>query len=173
MDHFKITKVTKNDCEALHAIAVTTFTETYSPFNTEENMRDYLTNDYALEQLTREVNNPNSEFYFAVLDQRVIGFLKLNFAEAQTELKDATSVEIERIYVLNEFQGQKIGQLLFEKALGITKKRGCQYLWLCVWENNPKAIRFYQKNGLTPCDKHIFKFGNEEQIDIMMKIERQ
>ncbi|RZL17332.1 MAG: GNAT family N-acetyltransferase, partial [Pedobacter sp.] len=43
------------------------------------------------------------------------------------------------------------------------------YVWLGVWEENPRAIRFYQKNGFMPFDKHIFKLGEDEQTDIMMK----
>lgn len=171
MDNLEIRKATKKDNAILHAIAVTTFTETYAAFNTEENMRNYLAYNYSLEQLTREVNNPDSEFYLVVLEQKTIGFLKLNFGAAQTEIKDKQSVEIERIYVLNEFHGKKIGKLLFDKALEIARKHSAKYLWLGVWEKNPKAIRFYQKNGLMAFDNHIFKFGDEGQIDILMKIE--
>ena len=32
-----------------------------------------------------------------------------------------------------------------------------------------RAIRFYEKNGFIPFDKHVFKLGNENQTDIMMK----
>lgn len=173
MDNFKIRKATKNDLKNIHTIAVTTFLETYSSVNSEENMLNYLSENYSLEQLTQEINNPFSEFHLAVLDHKIIGFLKINFGEAQTEIKDKQSVEIERIYVLREFHGKKIGQFLFEKALAVAKTRQAKYLWLGVWEKNPKAIRFYQKNNLTEFDKHIFKLGNDEQIDIMMKIDLQ
>ncbi len=37
-------------------------------------------------------------------------------------------------------------------------------------EKNFKAIRFYKKNGFIEFDKHIFKLGNDEQTDIMMKL---
>ncbi len=42
-------------------------------------------------------------------------------------------------------------------------------IWLGVWEENPKAIRFYEKNGFVPFSRHIFKMGDEEQTDIMMR----
>lgn len=173
MENLEIRKATKKDNAIIHTIAVTTFLETYSSVNSQENILNYLSKNYSLEQLTREINNPLSEFYLAVLNHQIIGFLKINFGEAQTEIKDNESVEIERIYVLSEFHGKKIGQLLFDKALEIARKHRSTYLWLGVWEKNPKAIRFYQKNNLTEFDKHIFKLGNDEQIDIMMKIELQ
>ena len=120
--------------------------------------------------MTREVKNENSEFYFAKIDNEVIAYLKVNYGESQTELKDNKSLEIERIYVSKEFHGKNVGQLLYNKAIEVAEQRGSEYVWLGVWEQNPRAIRFYEKNGFAVFDKHIFKLGNDEQIDILMKL---
>ena len=171
METFEITRATVKDAEIVQKIAAATFLETYSAVNSEKNMQDYLASHYTLDQFITELNHPFSEFYLAVLNQKIIGFLKINFGEAQTELQDKTALEIERIYVLSDFHGKKIGQLLFNKAIEIAKKDNLSYLWLGVWEKNPKAIRFYEKNGLTVFNKHLFQLGDEEQTDLMMKIE--
>ena len=78
-------------------------------------------------------------------------------------------MEIERIYVSSSYYGEGVGQLLFEKALQIARDNAKNCIWLGVWEHNPRAIRFYEKNGFTPFDQHIFKLGDEEQTDILMK----
>jgi diamine N-acetyltransferase len=96
--------------------------------------------------------------------------LKINFKEAQTELKENKTIEIERIYVLKDFYGKNVGQLLYDKAIKIAKQKNVEYVWLGVWEENPRAINFYKKNGFVEFDKHIFKLGNDEQTDIMMKL---
>jgi ribosomal protein S18 acetylase RimI-like enzyme len=124
-----------------------------------------------LEKLTNELNNPNSSFYFAVVNDKIIGYLKINFGDSQTELKQENALEIERIYVLKEFHGKKIGQLLFEKAMELAIQKKADYVWLGVWEENPRAISFYKKNGFVEFDKHIFKLGDDEQTDIMMKLQ--
>jgi ribosomal protein S18 acetylase RimI-like enzyme len=134
-------------------------------------MEKYLEEGFSLEKLTAELKNNNSEFYFAVMDNKVIGYLKLNFGPSQTELKDDKALEIERIYVLREFHGKKVGQLLYEKAMQIARQINADYVWLGVWEENPRAINFYKKNGFVEFDKHIFKLGNDEQTDIMMKLQ--
>lgn len=120
--------------------------------------------------MTAELNDKNAEFYFATLDNNVIGYLKLNFGQSQTELKDDKAVEIERIYVIKEFHGKKVGQVLYEKAINIAKQKNADYIWLGVWEENPRTISFYKKNGFIEFDKHIFKLGDDEQTDIMMKL---
>lgn len=78
-------------------------------------------------------------------------------------------MEIERIYVLQKYQGKKIGQILYEKAIQIAHDKQVKYVWLGVWEQNLRAINFYKKNDFIEFDKHIFKLGNDAQTDIMMK----
>jgi ribosomal protein S18 acetylase RimI-like enzyme len=43
-------------------------------------------------------------------------------------------------------------------------------MWLGVWEENPRAIRFYQKQGFVEFDQHIFQLGEDAQTDILMKL---
>ncbi|MBC5775379.1 GNAT family N-acetyltransferase [Pontibacter sp. KCTC 32443] len=171
MENINIKRVTLNDIIQLQEIGRQTFSETFSAGNSEENMAAYLEEGFSKEKLTAELNNPDSEFYFALLNNKVIGYLKLNFGQSQTELQDDKALEIERIYVLKEFHGQNVGQLLYEKAMQIAKQKNAAYVWLGVWEENPRAINFYKKNGFVAFDKHIFRLGNDEQTDIMMKLQ--
>jgi len=62
-----------------------------------------------------------------------------------------------------------VGQRLYEEAMWLAKELGMRYVWLGVWEENPRAIRFYAKNGFVAFDKHIFRLGDDEQTDILMK----
>ena len=169
----KIRKVNIEDIEKLKEIGKLTFAETFSSENSEEDMREYLEDGFSTEKLNTELTNPNAEFYFAEIDGKTIGYLKVNYGESQTEIKDKNALEIERIYVLKEFHGKKVGQTLYDKAIELAKKGNMDYVWLGVWENNPRAIRFYEKNGFVAFDKHIFKLGNDEQTDIMMKLKLQ
>ncbi len=171
MDEIVINKIGLEEITALQIIGRQTFFETFADGNTEENMQKYLEEGFTIDKLTAELTNPDSAFYFATISKNIIGYLKINFGSAQTELKENNAIEIERIYVLIEFHGKKVGQLLYEKALDIAKQKNAGYLWLGVWEKNLRAINFYKKNGFIEFDKHIFKLGNDNQTDIMMKMD--
>jgi ribosomal protein S18 acetylase RimI-like enzyme len=171
MDSISIIAVGINDVLKLQSISSITFSQTFNEYNSSSDMEVYLNNSYSIEKLKSEINNPNSEFFFAMDGEKVVGYLKINTREAQTEKKDLSAFEIERIYVDQLYQGKKIGQLLFNKAIEIAKSKKVSYLWLGVWEENHRALAFYKKNGFTPFDKHIFKLGNEEQTDIMMRLD--
>ena len=170
MENVEISKITINEVLQLQEIGRQTFYETFSESNTEENMKSYLENGFSIDKITAELNDENTEFYFAKIGKKIIGYLKLNFGKSQTELKDDKALEIERIYVLKEFHGKKVGQILYDKAIEIAKQKKSDYVWLGVWEENPRAINFYKKNGFVEFDKHIFKLGDDEQTDIMMKL---
>jgi diamine N-acetyltransferase len=170
MEDIHINEITLDDIDQLQKIGRQTFYETFSEYNSEENMQSYLDEKFSKEKLTEELRNKNSQFYFAVLDNNAIGYLKINFGESQTELQDEKSLEIERIYVSKEFHGKKVGQLLYEKAIQTAQEKNADYVWLGVWEENHRALSFYKKNGFVEFDKHIFRLGNDEQTDIMMKL---
>ncbi len=171
MEKIDIIPVTLNEIDQLQQISRQTFSETFSASNTEENMSKYLDEGYSVEKLTAELNDSNAFFYFAKDGDQVIGYLKLNAGQSQTELKDDQALEIERIYVLSAFHGKNVGQLLYDKAIEVARQLNAGYVWLGVWEENPRAIRFYQRNGFVEFDKHIFRLGDDAQTDIMMKLQ--
>ena len=166
----EIIKVLPDDIKKLQAISKKTFGETFADRNTIENMNKYLENELSIARLTVELNNPDSQFYFALLNNEPIGYIKLNEAAAQTDIKDANAIEIERIYVSREYHGNRVGQALYEKALEVAKSKRFKYIWLGVWEENLKAINFYSKNGFQAFDTHTFLLGDDEQKDILMKL---
>ena len=170
MNIIEIQKASISDLLQLQKIGRQTFYETFADGNTEENMNKYLQEGFSDEKLTIELSDENSAFYFAIKDNDVIGYLKINFGKSQTELQDEKAIEIERIYVLQEYHGKDVGKMLFDKAMQISIQKNADYIWLGVWEENPRAINFYKKNGFVEFDKHIFKLGDDEQTDIMMKL---
>ena len=123
LDKIELIQINHNHIAALQQIGRQTFEETFAESNSAENMAKYLEEAYAYEKISAELNDPNSFFYFATLDEKVIGYLKLNMGGSQTELKDNDALEIERIYVLKYFHSKKVGQLLFDKAIEIAKEK--------------------------------------------------
>ncbi|GAB2962513.1 GNAT family N-acetyltransferase [Hymenobacter coalescens] len=169
MNQFTIRRATVHDVAALQQIGRQTFFETFAAGNSAQNMQAYLAEGFARDKLAAELQNPDSAFYFAEQEGRVIGYLKVNTGTAQTEAQAAPALEIERIYVLQAFHGQQVGQRLHDQALELAAQARAEYVWLGVWEENPRAIRFYQKNGFVAFGQHVFRLGDDAQTDILMK----
>ena len=173
MNTIEIRKSTVSDLETIQNISIHTFKETFAAVNTPENIANYVKESFNSEQLKTELNNANSQFYVAYSNAEAVGYLKINFGDAQTESINENALEVQRIYVLQNFHGKNIGQLLLDKVKKIAKSSGVDSVWLGVWEENHRALRFYTKNGFVVFDKHVFMMGNDEQTDLLMQFRLQ
>lgn len=170
MSQITFKKATISDLIQLQEISISTFTETYASLNTEENMELYITESLSRSKLFSELENVHSEFYLAYLEFIIIGYLKVNFPLAHSEIMDNDSLEIERIYIQKSFQGKGYGSTLIQKAIEIAKSKNFNKIWLGVWSKNKKAIRFYENMGFTEFNQHVFKLGEDEQLDLLLEL---
>lgn len=158
------------DIEKIKYIGEKTFYETFSDQNTEEDMHFYLKENFSYKQIESEMKNGASKFYIAENNREVAAYMKINFDKAQTEVGHENTLEVQRIYALKKYQGKYIGKSLIEKAIELGKENKLNYIWLGVWEHNLSAIKFYEKQGFEKFDTHVFKLGDDEQIDNLMKL---
>lgn len=171
MANYEVIRVIEKELFALQQIGKRTFEETYAFENTPENLKSYLKEKFAINRLRKELNTPDSIFYFVCEGDKILGYMKLNFGKAQTESHDLQAVEIERIYILKSCQSRGLGQILFDKAVQVAKERQASSLWLGVWTKNQRAIKFYKRNGMQKFGRHLFTLGGEDQEDYMMRLQ--
>lgn len=158
---------TSDDLHQLQQIGRQTFYETFQEHNAEEHMNAYLAEAFTEEKLLRELHHPNSEFFIAEIDGAVAAYLKINEGAAQTEQMEDSDLEIERIYILQEFQKLGLGKLLYQKAVERAQALHKKRIWLGVWEKNENALAFYEKIGFTRIGEHSFFMGEDEQVDFI------
>ncbi|MEZ4884939.1 MAG: GNAT family N-acetyltransferase [Chitinophagales bacterium] len=169
LEQIQFLQLTLEDVGELTKISRSTFFNTFSEQNTPANMQEYLDLAFNEKRLASELNNQNSTYYFAKVGRETVGYAKINWGMAQTDLKENDGMELERIYVLKKYQGKKVGKKLLTHIIEIAENKGMTYLWLGVWEKNEKAIQFYKHFGFTICGSHPFQVGNELQVDYIMK----
>lgn len=152
-------------------ISKKTFVDAFEKHNDPEDFSAYIDYAFDREKLRRELIDKDSDFFFVYLDESLVGYFKLNQNDAQTDIKLEDSMELERIYVLEAFQGKKIGEWMLSKAIKIALDKGKQFLWLGVWEMNTSAIKFYQKHGFAKFGTHPYYVGNDRQTDWLMRFD--
>lgn len=122
MDNYKIRECSLKDIEKIKLISEKTFYETFCDENSEEDMENYLKENFSYEQVEREIKKEGSIFYIVENKDEVLAYMKINFDKAQTEEGYLNTLEIQRIYILQEYKGRKIGKRLIEIAKNIAKK---------------------------------------------------
>ncbi|WP_405411413.1 GNAT family N-acetyltransferase [Maribacter sp. Asnod1-A12] len=156
------------DLEELRLISEQTFVTAFEKDNDPIDFKNYIDKAFAIEKIKGELLNKNSNFYFAYHNSKVIGYFKLNVGDAQTDLKTEESIELERIYVLADYQGNGLGKHILDYIKGLALSKSKKKLWLGVWEHNTAAIRFYQRQGFVKFDTHPYYIGEDEQTDWLM-----
>lgn len=153
-------RITVAEVETLQKLSIETFSDTFKDQNSAQDLADYLKTAYDLSKLTAELNDPNSQFYFAYLDGQLAGYLKLNLNEAQSEQVAPNALEIERIYIRSAFKRHGLGRFLFQEALKLAQEENCSTIWLGVWEKNYPALAFYEKMGFTSSRLALIFYGS-------------
>ncbi len=164
----KLSKCSIGDLKKLQEVSIETFNNTFKDHNSPENMTAYLEKAFTEYQLEKELSNKASEFYFIYNNDVIAGYLKVNVNDAQSEPMGDETLEIERIYIRQPFQGRGLGKYLINKAVELAEAQNKSSIWLGVWDKNDNAIGFYKNIGFVQTGAHSFYLGEEEQIDVIM-----
>ncbi len=169
--NLRLQRCSASDIEELAAISRTTFIDAFEKDNNPEDFKAYIDFAFDKSKLLGELKTLDTIFYLVYKDADLVGYLKLNENDAQTDIKSEAGMELERIYVLKDFQGQHIGHWLLNEAKKLASVKKKNYLWLGVWEKNVSAIKFYQNHGFSKFGTHPYCIGKDEQTDWLMRFE--
>ncbi len=171
MEHIIFHRIEMEDIIDLQRISKKTFFDAYGHKTRSDLMDVYLRENLSIDNLEKEWHTPESYFYFVIYKDEIAGYVKYNTGHAQVEkYKDTENgFHLERIYILQPFQKSGIGRnvlLWLEKE---ANRLSCSFIWLSVWDQNPEAIRFYERYGYLKVDTCIFRFITEDHIDYIMR----
>jgi len=168
--HIKVRRIEKNELAQLSTIAKKTFFNTFINTCTAEDMIGFLEENYNDEKLLSELNNSSYHYFFATINNEVVGYLL--FAEEYKHLsilQQWKALELKRIYVLQQYQGKGVAQALMNFYMDFAIKNNYEVVWLGVWEQNEKAKAFYAKYGFIDSGyTHDFPIGNTPQTDVWL-----
>lgn len=125
---------------------------------------------FSLEQIAAELDDDKSIFLIAEIDGRPAGYAKLIVGSIESGIEAGDPIELNRLYSHQEFLGKRVGQNLMNECLERARDRGHDVMWLGVWEYNPRAQRFYEKNGFRLVGRHTFQLGSDPQTDLLMQL---
>jgi len=156
------------DLALLQKLCLETFRHTYEHLNEAAPFEAYITKAFSLPQLKKDLETPSMRYYLLWENEICVGYFKLNFGKTKLDLPTEKTVELERIYLLSSFQGKGYGQRLIQQVETVVASANYQFIWLGVWSENPKAIRFYEKNGFSKIGELDFYMGPDRQLDFLM-----
>lgn len=161
-------RATPADAALLALLAATTFSDTFGPDNTPDDMAQYVTDSFGEDIQRTELTDARHAVFFAERGGEVVGYTMLRGGVAPDVIRDADSIEIARLYATKQSIGAGIGATLMQRCLDESAALGLTTIWLCVWEHNARAIAFYRRWGFADVGTTTFMLGGDRQTDRVM-----
>ena len=173
MPEIVIRTASLEDAKVLTDLAYTTFWDAFAhhPKNAPDDLNHYMRQAFNLEQTSIELADEKSIFLIAEIDGAAGGYAKLVIDHMEPEIVAERPIELNRLYAHQEFLGKGVGQALIDACFELARDGGHDVMWLGVWEYNPRAQRFYEKNGFRVVGSHVFQLGEDAQTDVLMQRE--
>ena len=163
-----IRKANIADATLLSRMGSETFYESYAAYNTPEDMQQYVNEHFTIAKLETVLQDAEREIYIAEWNGEPAGYLQVSPKASEEHFPGQKALCIDRIYVYQKYQSQKIGAALMNRCIQAAEEWSSAYIWLWVWDRNPRAISFYERWGFIPFGTTTFILGTDRQTDILM-----
>jgi len=161
----RIRRATSADASLISTLGAETFVASFGAQNTPENLAMHIRKAYGEGVQQRELADPTITYLIAEMDGRTAGYACVKAGDAPVSVTGPLPIEVLRFYVVQDFHGTGIAQALMDACAADARVRGGRTLWLGVWDQNPRAIRFYTKWGFVDVGGQTFMLGDDPQQD--------
>ncbi|MEO8174757.1 MAG: GNAT family N-acetyltransferase [Sediminibacterium sp.] len=165
----QIKPATEADAELIADISRETFYDTYAAYNTKEDMDKFMSEQFNKEKLIAQVQSKENTFLLAYENDTPVGYAFLR-DETHPHIPEENAVEICRFYARSSFIGRGVGKALMQAAVSHALASDKTFIWLIVWKQNERAIKFYTSFGFEIFAEQDFILGSDVQRDWVMKL---
>ncbi|MGB1309324.1 MAG: GNAT family N-acetyltransferase [Oceanihabitans sp.] len=155
----QILQASTKHIELLVKIGKQTFIDTHGNSASKEDIYNFILKTYNKKAISKEFENPNIQYHIIYYNKIAAGFSKIELNISNKNINKTNITKLDRIYLLKEFFGYKLGLKLLEYNIQISKKRNQKGIWLAVWVENERAINFYTKAGFKIVGKYNFRIS--------------
>ena len=153
------------DAFSLSKLAEKSFRGAFAKLNEKKNFERYVARSFTEKQIRSEILDSASIFFIATLNDEWVGYAKLNQGVPPDCVKQTPSVELVRLYSIQEYLGCGIGPALMKVCINYARKKGFKSIWLSSWNKNSRGNAFYTKTGFQIIGNATFALGSDIQDD--------
>ena len=161
-----IRKATTKDVHLLASLSIEAFMPAHGHSAPKKDISSYIEANFSVEKFEKEISNPDFEYYLIYHSSKIAGFSKIIFNDQNIHISDNQVTKMERLYLLKEFYGLDIGLKLMNFNSKLAQKKEQFGIWLEVWIENFRAIKFYEKVGFKIVGKANFTVSKLSLIHI-------
>ena len=155
------------DAEALAYLGAATFMATFAFDHPGQPMMEHLRQEHSAEYYAQALRNPATDLLMGETPLGApVGYAMVT-PPAHPTLQQSGDIELKRIYLLGPWQGGGNGRDLLHHVFDVANKRGAKRLLLAVYEQNIRAVAFYERAGFAPLGETVFMVGQVPFRDLV------
>ncbi len=153
-ESLQLKPVLSSDAKTLFTLMKEIYPLAYSHFWTDQGDW-YVNTQYCEKNILKELLEENSEDYFILFNNEVIGNFRFIWDEKLTGLSKENQLKLHRIYLHPKAQGNGIGKTLLAWLDAKALRKGYEIIWLDAMDAQFKVFQFYKKLGYS-YHSHVF-----------------
>ena len=140
-------RLTPADAELLSQLGSKALVESHGHSAPPEVVQEYINNAFSLEVCEAELRHAANFFHAIYYNGQPAGYSKISFDCSYAAVSLQPVTKMKQLYLLKAFYDLKLGHRLMQHAIDLSKAQNERGMWLNVWKENGRAIRFYEKEG--------------------------
>jgi len=165
----EIREAVPQDAQKIADLSAEIFLESFNHPCNQNDMDDYIKRIFNKQNVLQAIAFRDVTFFVTTSNNRIIGFVKIVANQKNARLNNLRAVELRRLYIQKDMAGKNIGCTLMEKTLEFSNTKNADVIWLSVWENNERAIKFYNRFKFEIFGEGNFALGKTERKYLLMK----
>jgi ribosomal protein S18 acetylase RimI-like enzyme len=155
------------DAAVLDRIFDTSFCDTFAHLYRAEDLEAFRSS-YGVAEWENDLADTRFVVRIGEVDGAPVGYVKLGPLKLPVET-DRPAILVDQLYILKEHHGVGLAHGLMDWALEEARRRGAEEIYLTVFPDNRRAVRFYERYGFEPVGRYDFMVGNHADEDIIMR----
>jgi len=164
-----IRRADDRDAATIALLGRVTFTETFGYLfhNHACDLRAYLDATFDVAKIADSLCKPQNAYWLAIVRGLPVGYAKLKYPSPPPGQHTKDAAQLQKIYVLREFLGMRIGRDLLTPLMETADARS-SLVWLDVLRENDHAIRFYERHGFAAIGDDTYTIGAQSFLFALM-----
>lgn len=154
------------DAATLSAMARASFAATFASKIAPPEMSVYLDLAYGPSgHMQRDLGDPAVLWRAAFQDGKPVGYVKVMPMSLPYDAAVPGALEVRQLYVNEDVKGAGVAAALMAWAIDTARARGVGELYLAVFDDNERAVRFYSRHGFAKVGRFDFVTGGQVHDD--------
>ncbi|MHB1096328.1 MAG: GNAT family N-acetyltransferase [Gemmatimonadaceae bacterium] len=167
----RLRRATPADLDAYAELARRTFTDTYRASHDDGALARHVAATLTDERLRADLEGEGRTVLAVTAGSEWVAYAVLATGATPPEVPGDQPLEIARFYVAAAWHGCGVAAPLMDAALEEARRQGGDAAWLCVWEHNARALRFYLGQGFELIGRTTYIFDGQPEEDHLLALQ--